>query len=120
MARVEVMTGPERRRRWSEEQKRAIVAESLAPGAVVSEVARRADVCPGQIYRWRQEFHTIADGFAQVLIAPPEVSALKATHEAVYAEPMIEIEFAGKARVRIPASAPAELAAAVVKALSRR
>jgi len=33
---------------------------------------------------------------------------------------MIEIEFAGKARVRIPASAPAELAAAVVKALSRR
>jgi transposase-like protein len=30
MARVEVITGPERRRRWSEEQKRAIVAESLA------------------------------------------------------------------------------------------
>ena len=72
MARVEVMTGPERRRRWSDEQKRAIVAASLAPGAVVSEVARRADVCPGQIYRWRQEFRTVADGFAQVLIAPPE------------------------------------------------
>jgi transposase len=32
MARVEVITGPERRRRWSEEQKRAIVAASLAPG----------------------------------------------------------------------------------------
>ncbi len=69
MARVEVITGAERRRRRSEEQKRAIVAESLARGAIVSEVARRADVGPGQIYRWRQEFRTVADGFAQVLIA---------------------------------------------------
>ena len=51
MARVEVITGPERRRRWSAEQKRAIVAESLAPGAVVTEIARRAEICPGQIYR---------------------------------------------------------------------
>ena len=31
MARVEVITGPERPRRWSEDQKRAIVAESLVP-----------------------------------------------------------------------------------------
>ena len=37
MARVEVITGPERRRRWSEEQKRVIVAASLVPGAVISE-----------------------------------------------------------------------------------
>jgi deazaflavin-dependent oxidoreductase (nitroreductase family) len=44
MARVKVITGVERHRRWSDEQKRAIVAESFAPGAVVSEVARRADV----------------------------------------------------------------------------
>ena len=51
MARNEVITGTERRRRWSEERKRAIAAESLAPGAVVSEVARRADVRPSQIYR---------------------------------------------------------------------
>jgi transposase-like protein len=36
MARVEVITGPERRR-WSAEQKRAIVAESLVPGAVVKQ-----------------------------------------------------------------------------------
>jgi transposase len=116
MARVEVMTGPERRRRWSGEQKRAIVVASLAPGAVVSEVARRADVCPGQIYRWRQEFRTVAD--AQVLIAPPEPASARALDGAAYAEPVIEIEFAGRTRVRIPA--PAELAAAVVKALSRR
>jgi transposase len=55
MARFEVITGPERRRRWSAEQKRAIVTASLAPAAVVTEIARRAEICPGQIYRWRQE-----------------------------------------------------------------
>jgi transposase len=51
MARVEVITGPERRRCWSAEQKRAIVAESLAPGAVVTETARRAEIVesPGGI-----------------------------------------------------------------------
>jgi hypothetical protein len=38
MSRVEVLSGPERRRRWSEEQKRAIVAEAFAPGASVSAV----------------------------------------------------------------------------------
>jgi transposase-like protein len=54
MARVEVITGPERRRRWSAEQKRAIVAESLAPEAVVAEIARLAEICPGHIYRWRR------------------------------------------------------------------
>ena len=39
----------------TEEQKRAIIAASFAPGAVVSDVARRADISAGQIYRWRQE-----------------------------------------------------------------
>ena len=119
MARVEVITGRERRRRWSEEQKRAIVAESLAPGAVVSDVARRAEICPGQIYRWRQELRaTSVSGFAPVLIAPesPDTNA----EDGCRAAPAIEIEFAGKVRVRIPASIPAGLAAAVVKALSRR
>ncbi len=119
MARNEVITGTERRRRWSEEQKRAIAAESLAPGAVVSEVARRADVRPSQIYRWRQELHTVADGFAQVLIAPPE-RALRAADSAACTGPVIEIEFAGRVRLRIPAAIPAALAAAVIKALSRR
>jgi hypothetical protein len=51
MARVEVITGRERRRRWSAEQKRAIVLESFAPGAIVSDVARGADISSGQIYR---------------------------------------------------------------------
>jgi transposase len=116
MARVELITGPERRRRWSEERKRAIVAESLVPGAVVREVARRADVGPGQIYRWRKELRAVANGFAQVLLAAPE--AAEGPRSA--AEPAIEVQFADKVRVRIPGSVPAELAAAVTKALARR
>jgi transposase len=66
MARVEVITGIERRRRWSEEQKRALVAESFAPGAVVSAVARRADVSAGQIYRWRQEVRAAVAGCSAI------------------------------------------------------
>jgi transposase len=113
MARFEVITGPERRRRWSAEQKRSIVAESLAPRAVVTEIARRADICPGQIYRWRREIG-VGNGFAPVLIAQVGAGA------GCPAAPAIEIEFAGKARLRIPASIPTGLAAAVVKALSGR
>jgi transposase len=55
MSRVEVLSGPERRRRWSAEQKRSIVAAAFAPGASVCDVARRRDVVPGQIYRWRRD-----------------------------------------------------------------
>ena len=63
MSGVEVLSGPERRRRWSAEQKRSIVAEAFAPGASVCEVARRRDVVPGQIYRWRHDLRSIAAGF---------------------------------------------------------
>jgi transposase len=119
MARVEVITGPERRRRWTEEQKRAIVAASLEPGAVVADVARRAEVGADQIYRWRQQLAR-SDRFAQVLIAPPELPAAKATHDAACAEPVIEIEFSGRACVRIPASISPALAASIIKALARR
>ena len=42
MSRIEVLSGPERRRRWSAEEKRSIVAEAFAPGASVCAVARRA------------------------------------------------------------------------------
>ena len=59
-------------------------------------------------------------GFAQVLIAPPEAASARSANERVCGEPVIEIEFAGKMRVRIPGSIPAELAAAVIKALARR
>jgi transposase len=51
--RIEVITGVERRRRWSAEEKAEIVAESLVEGAVVSEVARRHGLSPQQLFGWR-------------------------------------------------------------------
>src|SRR6195952_2791396 len=52
--RVEVRTGPVHRRRWSAEEKARIVEETLAPGARVSDVARRWQVCSQQVFGWRR------------------------------------------------------------------
>ena len=118
MARVQVFTGVERRRRWSAEQKRAIVSAAFSPGAVVTEVARRADVNSGQIYRWRDELRDAAGfddsrGFARVMVTAdgPSVQARP--------ESMIEIMVGSGSQVRLPVSASPELASAIVKALVR-
>ncbi len=65
-----VVVGPERRRRWSEDQKLSILAAAFAPGASVADVARQADVCPGVIYRWRQIYMTQdrPSGFAPAVV----------------------------------------------------
>ena len=55
--RVEILTGPGRRRRWSAGEKARIVAETLVPGARVSEVARRWQVCSQQVFGWRRAMH---------------------------------------------------------------
>src|ERR1700681_1202958 len=52
--RVDVQVGAARRRRWSDEAKGRIVAESYAPGAVVSEVARRHDISAQHLFAWRK------------------------------------------------------------------
>src|SRR6201984_1846806 len=52
--RVDIQVGAGRRRRWSDEVKGRIVAESYAPGAVVSEVARRHDITPQHLFVWRK------------------------------------------------------------------
>lgn len=50
--RVEIRTGIERRRRWTAQQKGRIVAEAIAPGAVIAAVGRRHDVAAQQISNW--------------------------------------------------------------------
>jgi transposase len=52
--RVDIRLGVGGRRRWSGEAKGRIVAESYAPGAVVSEVARRHDISPQHLFAWRK------------------------------------------------------------------
>jgi len=53
--RIEVITGRERRRRWTAEQKREIAAESLQPGVSPIMVARRYGISGGLLYTWRQQ-----------------------------------------------------------------
>ena len=44
------LAGPERRRRWSAEEKARIVAEAATPDAAVAEIARRHGICRGLLY----------------------------------------------------------------------
>jgi transposase len=53
---IEIITGKERRRRWSAEEKLRIVTESHEPGACVTAVAARHDVYPSLIFAWRRQF----------------------------------------------------------------
>jgi transposase len=53
--RLEVITGTGRRRRFSEDDKARIIEETLAPEAVVSEVARRHGLMPQQLFTWRRQ-----------------------------------------------------------------
>jgi transposase len=112
MSKVEVITGPERRRRWSEEQKRQIVAEAFGPGGVVAEVARRAGICAGQIYRWRKELREGAQGFSEVIVAaaPDGTRPVSAP---------VEIDV-GDLHIRIAATAPRDLVASLIRALACR
>jgi transposase len=58
--RIEAITGAERRRKWSAEEKAEIVAESLAEGAVVSDVARRHGLSPQQLFGSRARLRDAA------------------------------------------------------------
>ena len=53
---IEIITGKERRRRWSAEEKLRIVTESHEPGACVTAVAARHDVYPSLVFAWRRQF----------------------------------------------------------------
>jgi transposase len=112
MSRSELLTGVERRRRWSEEQKRAIVLAAFAPGSAVAEVARRSDVHPNQIYRWRKALAGEC-GFAQVVVSSED-------RELIGGAAAIEIAIGQHIHARIGACAPPGLAAAVMKALVGR
>src|ERR1700693_1537425 len=52
--RVEVLGGVERRRRWSRDDKMRIIEETLAPGAVVTEIARRHGIATSLVFTWRR------------------------------------------------------------------
>jgi Transposase len=52
---MEIITGVERRRRWSAAEKLRIVAETEQPGAGIAEVARRHEISRGLLWNWRSQ-----------------------------------------------------------------
>ena len=113
MGQVTVFSGAQRRRRWSEAEKIDLVARAFAPDAIVSEVARRAEVHPGQLYRWRAELgspvNSVNDaGFARVVVSDDEARV----DEGI----AIRVRL-GSAQVEIAGHAPCGLVTATLKAL---
>ena len=114
MSRVEVLTGPERRRRQSTEQKRLIVAEAFAPGASVCAVARRRDVVPGTDL-------SVAERLRSAVAGAYRGGGRAGGERAIDGvAPAVEIELGRDVGVRITATAPEELASAIIKALAAR
>ena len=115
---VEVRTSVERRRRWSLEEKGRIGAASFAPGANVSDVARRHDISPQHLFQWR---HAAKAGRLvlplddDVMFAPVVVDA-GAGAEAHGARGGLEVEIAG-AVVRVNGGTDMRLLTAVARAL---
>jgi transposase len=72
--RLEVITGTGGRRRWSADEKARILEEATAPGAVVSEVARRNGMSPQHLFTWRRQARREADNhplsFTPVVVSP--------------------------------------------------
>jgi transposase len=69
-SKVEVITGVARRRRFSTEQKLAIVAETMQPGTSISYIARRHGLSPSLVFRWRQ---LMSEGGKQAVHADDDV-----------------------------------------------
>lgn len=107
------LMGPERRRRFTEDQKLAVLSAAFAPGASVAEVARQADVCTSVIYRWRRAYRVAApSGFAPAVVVDDSAPA-----GAARAAPAMVVEFGNGARVSIAGTASTALVTAVLRAL---
>jgi transposase len=113
---MQVVTSVQRRRRWSRAEKERVVAAAIEPGAVASEVARRAGIHVNQLLRWRQQLCGVAQargGRSPVVVAaePGEASALS--------NGAIEIEFSTGARMRITGPVDAAMIEALIAALAK-
>ena len=89
-ARVEIITRGERRRRWTLDQKRDIVAESYGADLTPTEVARKHGISSGQLYTWRQEVLGVRAAVltrAAPRFAAVEVAAMPPTTEPAVAAP---------------------------------
>jgi transposase len=121
MAQVEIFH-ERARRRWTEADKRRLVAETFGPGATVHGVARRHGVNTSQLFTWRKQLRLELEpaaapvpGFAAVAITPTVSSASEVAHPG-----LIEIELPDGARLRISGTADPALVKVMLRALVGR
>jgi len=120
--RIEVLTGPRRRRDWAADDKARAVAESCVRGAVVSEVARRWQIAPQQLFTWRRQARAAAlvetaSGLSFVPIVPePPASMPDAAASSARPGPSLEVQLAG-AVLRVALGTDAELLTVVLLAV---
>ncbi len=127
--RLEVIAGTGRRRRFTEDFKAQVVEETLAPGAVVSDIARRRGLTPQQVFTWRRQALQLTEGMesktAQFVLAivetamtptPARTPDRKRTRQSDQRGGSIEVEIQGMT-VRIGRGADAKTIAAVLRAL---
>jgi len=118
-------TGRRRNRSWPEALKREIVAASYAPGSSVSMVARHYDVNANQVFGWRKRYRD--EPRAPAVPSAPQLIPVMITAEqdAVATQPStvaaaIEIDLAGKYRVRVSGDVDAQALRRVLDVLERR
>jgi len=119
--RVEVLTGPGRRRKWSDDDKARIVAETSQPGAVVCEVAQRWQLSLQQVFDWRHRARkALLSAAAEPAFVPivPETLAPVPEPAASPARPApsIKVTLLG-AVLHVPSGADAELLTMVLRAV---
>ncbi|KGT73427.1 transposase [Bradyrhizobium japonicum] len=126
--RLEVITETGRRRWFSKDDKARIVEETLLPGAVVSEIARRHGLSPQQVFTWRRQARRLPTPMADDPLFIPAVVDARAPvavagHERKTARPKtkpdvggIEIEAEG-VTIRVGRGADVAMIAAIVHAL---
>ena len=113
--RLEVPLGDLGRRRWPDEVKAGIVAESFAPGAVVAGVARRHGLTPQQLFAWRRRARQeelaspVPDlaPFAPLVLAPVDEAVGRVEAAPSTGAEVIEIRL-GSAIVRVGAEVTGE------------
>jgi transposase len=120
--RLEVISGTGRRRRFSDEFRARVIEETLAPDAVVSQIARRHGLTPQQVFTWRRQARDASrQNAANAALFVPAVmderpaSGITGTERACG---MIEIELGGSV-IRVGRGADADTVAAVIAALKR-
>ena len=105
-ARFDVVA--ETRRRWSQAEKRSIVAEAARSGTGVSAVARRHGIAPSLLFRWKQQLGDEAvtadrplPAFVPVVMPAPPVAAAQVAAPSGAAAPLTPLAGCGPERIEV-------------------